>query len=196
MLGIGAKIVIRHADFGGDQLSIRAHAGNDRIDASGTTAKAPALALAGGGGNDTLIGGTGRDALFGDQGRDVLVGGKGADFLDGGDGYDTLIGGQGKDRFDFDGGLVNNVDTVVDFQDGIDKIGLSAGTFTLTGNTLSADQFHIGAAAADVNDHIIYNANTGALYYDADGLGGADAVQFARLAKHLALTHADFQVLI
>jgi len=105
-----------------------------------------------------------------------------------------MIGGKGADRFNFSDCLVDNVDTVTDFQVGIDKIGLKAGIFTR--NTVSADQFHIGATAADANDHIIYNADTGALYYDADGLGGSDAVQFAKLAKHLALTHADFEVLV
>ena len=136
-----------------------------------------------------MIGGAGRDALFGDQG-DILVGGKGADFLDGGDGYDKLIGGQGKDRFDFDGGFVDNVDTVVDFQDGIAD---RAERGTSVRDTVSADQFHIGAAAADVNDHIIYNADT----EPSTTMPTASAVptpsSSPSCAKHLALTHADFE---
>ena len=198
MLGIGAKVVIQHADAGlnGDRLTIKGFGGNDRIDASGVTAKALALEFGGGDGNDTLIGGVGRDTLSGGNQNDILLGGKGGDFLDGGAGFDKMVGGKGADRFNFNDGLVDNLDTIADFQVGIDKIGLNAGFFPLTGNTVSADQFHIGATAADANDHIIYNPDTGALSYDADGLGGTDAVQFARLVKHLALTHADFEVLV
>ena len=195
--GLHTTTTVLHADPGaaGDQLIVKGLGGNDRIDASGMTAKALLLSLEGGKGNDTLIGGAGRDLLAGGSGSDVLIGGKGKDFLDGDDGFDRLIGGAGADRFVFESKLVNNVDTIVDFHVGVDKIALSHFFFTLDGNIVSADQFHIGAAAADGNDHIIYNANTGALFYDADGNGSGAAIHFATLAKHLALTHADFEVL-
>ena len=134
--------------------------------------------------------------LDGGSGGDVLIGGKGKDFLDGDDGFDRLIGGAGADQFAFRSELVNNVDTIVDFQVGVDKIALSHCVFTLDGDTVSADQFHVGAAAADGNDHIVYNPNTGALFYDADGNGSGAAIHFATLAKHLALTHDDFLVAI
>jgi Ca2+-binding RTX toxin-like protein len=56
---------------------------------------------------------------------------------------------------------------------------------------------HSGAgvtAAADANDFLIYNATTGALYYDPDGNGDAAAVQFATLSAGLALTAGNFVV--
>jgi Ca2+-binding RTX toxin-like protein len=51
-------------------------------------------------------------------------------------------------------------------------------------------------AAHDADDRIVYNTATGALYYDADGIGGEAAIQFATLSgspDHL--TAADFAVL-
>ena len=49
--------------------------------------------------------------------------------------------------------------------------------------------------AGDATDRIIYDSATGALNYDADGLGGADAVQFAKLQTGLSLTNADFFII-
>ena len=51
------------------------------------------------------------------------------------------------------------------------------------------------AAAHDADDRIVYNAATGALIYDSNGLATGGAVQFATLAKNLALTNADFVVI-
>ena len=61
--------------------------------------------------------------------------------------------------------------------------------------TLAAAAFHIGAAAADASDRIIYNPASGALIYDANGTGVGGAVQFATLSLGLALTNADFVVI-
>jgi hypothetical protein len=65
-------------------------AGNDTIDASGSSAN---NVLEGGAGNDTLRGGTGRDLLIGGLGADILRGGGG--------GADILIDG----TTDYDGNL-------------------------------------------------------------------------------------------
>ena len=44
-------------------------------------------------------------------------------------------------------------------------------------------------------DRIIYDASNGALYFDADGSGGAaNAVRFATLAPHLSVHAGDFLV--
>ena len=59
---------------------------------------------------------------------------------------------------------------------------------------LPTDMFALDSAK-DANDHIVYNQSTGDLAYDADGSGAGQAVVFAHLANHAALTAADFIVI-
>jgi len=80
--------------------------------------------LDGGDDADDLLGGDGHDQLLGGSGRDDLDGGVGNDTLDGGLGDDTHRGGEGADIFRFTG--TTNDDTITDFEDGVDKIDLSA----------------------------------------------------------------------
>ena len=40
-----------------------------------------------------------------------------------------------------------------------------------------------GTAATQADDYILYNRNTGALFYDADGNGSIAALQFATLDR-------------
>jgi Ca2+-binding RTX toxin-like protein len=148
-----------------------------------------------------LIGNTGNNLLKGLGGRDVLTGNGGNDTLDGGAGNDILIGSGGADTFSFSTALTNNVDTVRDFAVGVDKLRLDDDIFTmLTGGApLSASAFVSGSgitSAQDDGDRIAYDTSTGKLYYDADGFGGNDAVQFAVLGSttHPALTSTDFVI--
>jgi Ca2+-binding RTX toxin-like protein len=89
------------------------------------------------------------------------------------------------------------VDTITDFLSGMDSIVLDGTVFTGFGGALTADMFVSGAglsAAADANDHLIYNTGNGGLYYDADGLGGAAAVKLANLSGAPSLAFADFSL--
>ncbi|MGB3759988.1 MAG: hypothetical protein WBA07_27040 [Rivularia sp. (in: cyanobacteria)] len=83
-------------------------------------------------GDDNLNGGNGKDTLNGGAGNDTLVGGNGADNLTGGLGDDILTGGKGGDIFILAVG--EGTDTITDFGDGPDAIGLTGG---LTFNDLS-----------------------------------------------------------
>ena len=86
-----------------------------------------------GSGNDTVYGDKGANIITGNAGDDSLSGGEGNDTLYGRDGSDTLAGGAGIDRlfggadddvFVFD--TASSTDTVFDYEDGIDRIDLSA----------------------------------------------------------------------
>ena len=151
----------------------------------------------------TFIGDGNDQTVIGAVGIDVLKGGGGDDTLNGGANNDKLTGGSGKDHFVFDtaiGGttpVTANVDTITDFKPGTDRIELDHTIFKGIGShgTLAAKYFRVGGHAANKSDHLIYNANTGVLSYDPDGKGGAPAIEFADLAKHLSLTHSDFLVI-
>ena len=59
---------------------------------------------------------------------------------------------------------------------------------------LNATQFAIGSAATDAAQRIIYNATNGAIFFDIDGNGAQQQVQFANVGNNLALTSNDFVV--
>lgn len=65
----------------------------------------------------------------------------------------------------------------------------------LTPGGLAASQFAIAASALDADDRVIYNAASGALFYDADGSGGGAQVQFATATTGLAMTASNFVVI-
>lgn len=110
----------------------------------------PVNEIVGGNGKDTLSGTVGfdeisgrngKDKLFGLAGNDTLNGANGKDTLDGGLGNDVLTGGRGKDIFVLAAG--EGADTITDFSNGRDLIGLSAGlTFaelSFAGNSILVD---------------------------------------------------------
>ncbi len=80
--------------------------------------------LQGGNGDDTLKGGKGKDLLRGGNDDDQLYGGRGADRILGGIGNDTVSGGLGGDVFVFKRLRAGEVETILDFKDGIDVIEL------------------------------------------------------------------------
>jgi serralysin len=147
----------------------------------------------GGQGFDTIYGGGGDDLLSGDKGNDVVSADKGNDTLTGGAGNDTLTGGDGNDQFFFSS-PGDGVDTIKDFNAAADLLVFSGSTFGLSTGTLPADQLVNGTAAADGNDHVIFNAMTGALLFDADGNGAGAAVQIATLSGVSSLSNTAIYV--
>ncbi|NJK66739.1 MAG: hypothetical protein HC789_09350 [Microcoleus sp. CSU_2_2] len=88
----------------------------------------------GGAGNDLINGNEGQDTITGDAGNDTLTGGKDNDLVFGGEGddwlfgdlgEDTLNGGAGSDRFVLSSS--SGIDTITNFEVGIDKFVLSSG---------------------------------------------------------------------
>ena len=77
-----------------------------------------------------------------------------------------------------------------------DRMQLDDAVFVgLAIGTLSAAAFATGAGALDATDRIVYNAATGALYFDSDGIGAAAQLRFAQLTPGLTLTNADFEII-
>jgi Ca2+-binding RTX toxin-like protein len=146
---------------------------------------------------DTFDGYGGADQLLGDAGKDILRGGTGDDTITGGAGSDELEGGAGRDRFVFDDALgKSNVDAVLDFEANRDRLVLDRDVFSGLGGAgdLSEKAFQIGTEAADGSDRIIYNDNSGKLFFDPDGDGRRDAVLIAKLDADLRLDADDFLV--
>lgn len=129
----------------------------------------------------------------------VLIGNSSANTLNGKTGNDILTGGDGADRFVFNSKLnaTTNIDTITDFELGLDKIVLENAIFRKVGGAgaLSIDAFFIGAAAGDASDRIIYDNLNGKLYYDSNGSGAGGLMQFALLDPGLTLQATDFLII-
>jgi len=144
------------------------------------------------------------DRIVGGGAADVLSGGAGSDILFGRLGKDILRGDGGRDIFVFDTkpNRKTNVDTIKDFSVKDDSIWLDNAVFTKIGKgtpetpvKLKAGLFHIGKAAHDRDDRIVYDKTTGKLFYDEDGTGRKAAVEIAILKKNLKMNAADFFVI-
>ncbi|QDM41003.1 Calx-beta domain-containing protein [Altererythrobacter sp. TH136] len=134
--------------------------------------------------------------LTGNEFSQLVIGNMGANVLNGGGGADTLIGLGGADTFAFTTALgANNVDTIQDFEAGVDQISLSSSIFgNLATGELSATAFTVGTQATTADQRIVYDQATGKLFYDADGSGSGEAVLFAQVAPGTIITPADMVV--
>lgn len=145
--------------------------------------------LYGGVGNDTLKGDAGKDTLKGDAGNDLLKGDAGDDVLFGEAGNDKLYGGAGNDAFVFNKrpSKAANLDQIVDFKPGQDKIFLDNAVFKklVAANAtidapvkIDASIFSTGRAK-DSKDYLVYKS--GVLYYDTNGSGSGGAVEIVKV---------------
>jgi Ca2+-binding RTX toxin-like protein len=165
--------------------------GNDQYDGRGGTA----LSVNGQGGRDTLIGGDGADFLVGGRGHDVVRGGGGDDTIVGCYGKDVLKGGDGFDTFVF--ANLKAPDRIKDFAVGEDLIHLDNAALKGLGSEggLAEDAFHPGSTATDDDHRIIYDPETGKLWYDRNGDHDGGVTKIANLAKGLDLTHEHFEII-
>jgi Ca2+-binding RTX toxin-like protein len=123
--------------------------------------------LMGNAGSDILLGGDGDDRLSGDLGNDILNGGLGDDILSGGVGADELTGGGGQDTFLLE--IQRGRDTITDFENGSDRLGLTdgltladldivqraSGTVIRTQNTAIALLIGIESSLLDASDLVV-----------------------------------------
>lgn len=134
--------------------------------------------------------------LTGNELAQTVRGNAGNNVIDGKGGADQLWGLAGKDLFEFSTALGgDNVDTIHDFNVRDDTIRLDDAIFQgLSLGALPSGAFARGTAATQADDRIIYDPHSGNLYFDTDGVGGADQVLFATLGAGLKVTAADFVV--
>jgi Ca2+-binding RTX toxin-like protein/cyclophilin family peptidyl-prolyl cis-trans isomerase len=141
--------------------------------------------------------------ITGNTAVNSLSGGSGNDTLDGGAGNDSLTGGAGLDTFRFSSALnSSNVDRLLDFNVVDDRLELENAVFTkltATGALASANfRASTTGNAVDNNDHVLYDTDSGQLFYDADGSGAGAKVLIAILAATPSglplLTSADIFV--
>jgi serralysin len=145
----------------------------------------------------TNAAGTAALKLAGNSLANTVIGNAGNNFLNGAGGADTLTGLGGNDIFMFNTALGGgNIDAITDFSVADDTIRLDDAIFANIASTgvLTAAQFAANASgtAQDASDRIIYETDTGKLFYDENGSAAGGAVQFATLDAGLALTNADF----
>lgn len=138
-------------------------------------------------------------SLTGNEFANTVRGGAGNDVLDGGAGADILEGRGGHDTFVFKTSLGGgNVDHIVDFAAGDDRIVLDHGIFAgLAPGELDANAFvDLSAPGAKLHPHdrILYDGTTGTLSYDPDGSGSATATPFAVLDNKAVVGHHDFLI--
>ena len=115
-------------------------------------------------------------------------------------GANTLTGNGGADTFFFGSALGGgNIDTITDYDVADDQFELVQTIFNGIAATgaLDADAFVANTTgnAEDATDRIIYNSDTGGVFYDPDGTGVTAATQFATVTAGLAITAADFNVI-
>jgi Ca2+-binding RTX toxin-like protein len=159
--------------------------------------------------DDRIVGTKDDDHVSGGGGSDVLNGGAGNDLINGGTGSDMLKGGAGVDTFVFSHDPTSGIDRITDFNSKIgEKIMLNAYAFEALdvspkqpvdadardSGPLAASNFCIGKSAKDADDRLVYDKATGALYYDADGNGSGEAIQFAQLKAGAALAASSFLI--
>lgn len=148
-----------------------------------------AQAVTGNAAANNLMGLGGGDRLFGLGGADHLDGGTGNDTLSGGLGRDVLQGGVGLDAFVFNVAVgAVNADKINGYVVADDRIHLDDVAFgALAVGALAAVNFaaNLTGLAVRATDRIIYETDTGNVFYDADGFGGAAAQVFVNVGANV-----------
>lgn len=179
--------------------------------------------MEGGSDNDLLLGGQDDDTIKGDEGSDTLHGGKGDDVIEGGRGNDLiygdrgndcLTGGEGFDTFRFEyfpaegetvpvataaSGNPLGLDTLTDFDPSEDEIQLDQRMYpTLEKGALAGEAFQAisnfdPAASNGVTAKIIYDPNTGLVYYNPSDAAD-DEVPLMQLPTAINLQADNFEI--
>jgi Ca2+-binding RTX toxin-like protein len=166
-------------------------------------------------GNDDLHGSSQNDVVNGYNGADYLEGNGGADKLNGGAGNDDIVGGLGKDTLTGGTGAdwffyvaqptATTADVITDFSHAqADKIVLDNDFFAVgaAGAALGAKFYKAADITLSSNGHgdmnsadrILYDTDSGNLYYDSNGSIAGGRVLLATLTNHAVLVATDFLI--
>lgn len=136
------------------------------------------------------------DLLFGKGGKDTLDGREGNDRLVGGADGDSLIGGSGTDSFVFDvAPAANQADQLLDFTHGVDRLEIDSSIFgggLVAGGTVQLVANANPTSSGVTGGVFLYDTDSGALSFDADGAGAGAAATFAQLTNLATLAQSDF----
>lgn len=143
---------------------------------------------------EVVVTGDNAESVRGSAGDDSILARGGNDTIAGGNGDDVLDGGAGGDRVVFNS-PDEGVDTLVAYEGGVDAIAVSASGFGggLTVGAIDPSQF-ARISAQDADDRFIFDAMSGVLAFDPDGIGGAEATPFAALPSVSSLSAGDIVV--
>ena len=178
-------------DLGGDM-----DPGDDEVYLENLVLSGDALNGTGNDAGNRIEGNAHDNTLRGLNARDFLSGGAGNDEIYGGAIADILTGGTGNDRFyldEYSPGIFFG-DRITDFAPGEDLIMLDRNAFDeiYSNGELSSSVFTTGSAAQDADDRIIYDSETGRVYYDPDGTGSATLSIIAIVPPGTELSNTDF----
>jgi alkaline phosphatase D len=151
--------------------------------------------------NDQLVGNNSANVLNGGDGDDTLVGKGGNDTLIGGTGADTLMPGNGKDVILYTSPYFAGVDEIQGFSVTDDTLAFSASGFG--GGLVAGQQLVVGTnffsdtmpAATQPVGAFLYDTDSQALSWDADGSGLDAALEIAHFDTSVVLTTDDFTIL-
>jgi len=148
-------------------------------------------------------GNTDNNGITGNGADNALNGSDGNDTLTGLNGHDALTGGTGADGFVYSGTLAAaNSDTVADFVHGSDHLDLDNNVLTaLAVGDLAATRFKsatditgTGGATVDPSDRILYDSDSGKVFYDPDGNGAAGRTLIFTLTPNTVLSANDIHI--
>lgn len=151
-------------------------------------------------GNLAIARGTIIEGAVGGTGKDTITGNDYANALYGNSGADTLTGNGGEDFFVFDTRATRaSADVITDFEIGVDTMGLNNKVFKAVGRdgllTDRAFAINVTGHAEDRKDRIIYDSDSGELFYDANGSKKGGSALVATLEDGLALDASHFLVI-
>ncbi len=139
--------------------------------------------------------------IAGNAGVNKLTGTSFNDTLIGNGGNDTLMGGAGSDKFVFNmtPNAKTDVDTIMDFSHGEDQLVFVRSKFANIGavGDLAEGAFYSGEGitkAHDADDRVLFDTQSGNLYFDRDGSGSSAAVLIGVLTPGSSLSATDFKI--